>query len=99
MKRLVGLLILLTVWAMIDDVVPISSFQSAPVPNADDDEYLPAERHEHLEKVGGRRQQPSVIVQPRVAGLLVGRVQEPIRSNLTGPGSPKPLYVFMSLQL
>src|SRR5262249_42313410 len=100
MKRNAYFLVLLTFWAQFDDALmpPSAAVQSAPVPG-DDDEYVPSGSEQQHRSLSPHRQGKAVGVQSRGAdGFLVAR-------GTYCPGDratallPRPLYVFMSLQI
>jgi hypothetical protein len=100
MKRKAYLLVFLTIWAQFDDALltPASTFQSAPLPADDDDDFLPVKRPAHQDQFA-RRQPLSVGVKPLAANFTFVQRRVPSESKLTAPFTPAPLALFMSLQI
>jgi hypothetical protein len=98
MNRLAHLLILLLVWALVDDY-----WAAAPVwpsgPQADDNEYLPSPQRPQEEICSPHQKPVFAGLKPRTADVPLVRRGVPSEWNLTTPFAPSPLYVFMSLQI
>jgi hypothetical protein len=98
MKKFASLLILLTLWGLVDDyLAPAPVLPSAPLAD-EDDEYLPTQRRLRAEQSSGKE---PVFVRPkrRTADLSPLRSGLPSECDLTKPFTPPPLYLFMSLQI
>jgi hypothetical protein len=97
MKRLPYFLVFLLISAQVDDAWAVASdLPSAPVAD-DNDEYLPAQRGFRDEQSSGQ-ETAFVGIERRSADCsFVGRAR--FEWNLTTPFTPRPLYVFMSLQI
>ena len=98
MKRVACILICLTMWAQLDDVLlPFTPVLQATSLPGDDDEYLPAKRQAREQRSASHQLQLFSGVKPRAA---VPRLREDVSSpsKLTAHLSPS-LYVFMSLQI
>jgi hypothetical protein len=100
MKRIAGLLIVLTCWAQFDDVLlpRAPDAQSAPLPD-DDDEYIPSTSQDQETRSAGRQRPVLVYLKPQPGVFALVRSGVPSAPTLTTPLAPPPLYVFMSLQL
>jgi hypothetical protein len=99
MKRFAYFLILLLLSAQLDDywaVAPV--LPSATLAAADDDEYLPSQRRSQ-EDSGVSKKAEFVGLQPRHPDFPLLRSELPFEWNLSGPFTPPPLDLFMSLQL
>jgi hypothetical protein len=97
MKRLTYFLVFLLISAQVDDAWAVApDLPSAPVAD-DNDEYLPAQRQLRDEQ-SSDQETTFVGIEPRSADFLPGR-RARFEWNLTTPFTPRPLYVFMSLQI
>jgi hypothetical protein len=100
MKQLAFLLILLVFWAQVDDSIIAVALPSAPLTEAEDDEYLPSQRQVRGEEESFRRPQPvsngPIPLTAAFAGVRRGVAPA---WDLAVPFAPPPLYVFMSLQI
>src|SRR5262249_32954234 len=98
MKRVAFFLILLLIWAQVDDAwvsVPVSHSASA----ADDDEYLPVESRRE-EKASAHRQRPGLPVRNAPPGQSFSSVggSRPSGWLSAAPFQRSSVYVFMSLR-
>ena len=99
MKRIAFLLVFLTCWGQVDDVLLpcVSDAQSAPIPD-DDDEYIPSNSQDQEIRSVGRQRPGLVHAKSHPGGFALVRSGGPSAPALTTPLAPRPLYVFMSLQ-
>jgi hypothetical protein len=98
MKRAAFFLILLLLWAQVDDAWVLAPVSPA-APLADDDEYLPAQRQRGVE-TSASHQRLVFVVWNAPNGDFSSPVsgKKPSGSLFTAPLSDSSLYVFMSLQ-
>ena len=100
MNRLVYLLILLLMSAQVDDcwaVTPDSP--SAPLAAADNDEYLPSQMRPQGEQSSSLKKSVFDGLKPQTADFSLLRRGVQSEWHLITPFTPRPLYVFMSLQI
>jgi hypothetical protein len=91
-------LILLLIWAQVDDFwVAALVLPSAPL--ADDDEYLSSQQRPQVEVCSSHQKPVFLGLKPQTADLPLVRRGVPSEWNLTTAFLPPPLYVFMSLQI
>jgi hypothetical protein len=101
-KGAVYFLVLLLVWAQVDDAwaaTPLSPL-AAPLADDADEEYLPAESQQHREQWAQGQAPAPPGVRPETGGVSSGIPQRgpSAESRAAAPFAPPPLYVFMSLQ-
>jgi hypothetical protein len=92
-------LVLLLIWAQVDDywaAAPV--LPSAPLAD-EDDEYLPSQWRPQEEECAPQQEPGFVGLKPQTADLPLVRRGVPSEWNLTTPFTPPPLYVFMSMQI
>jgi hypothetical protein len=99
MNRHAYLLVLLVIWAQVDDfwAAPLVS-PSAPVAVDDDDEYLPSQRRLY-EECSPRQEPVFAGLKPHTADFPLVRRGVSSEWDLTAPFTPPPLYAFLSLQI
>jgi hypothetical protein len=98
MKRLAYLLLLLLIWAQVDDTWGAAPF-SPSAPLADDDEYLPSPQRPQGAECSPYEGWVLVGLAPQAADLPPVRRGVPLKWARTTALARPPLYVFMSLQL
>jgi hypothetical protein len=100
MKWRASFLVLLLIWAQVDDYWAAGPvLPSAPLADDDDDEYLPSQRRPLEEECSARQKPVFAGLKPQTADVPLVRRGGPSEWNLTTPFTPPPLYVLMSLQL
>jgi hypothetical protein len=101
MKRHAYFLILLFFSAQVDDgwaVAPVLPSAPAPLPDDDNDEYLPTQRRLRDEQTAS--QEPAFVGhKPESVDFPLARGGVPSEWSLTTPFMSPPLYVFMCLQI
>jgi len=96
MKWTAYLLILLTFWGQIDDVVLASASVSSLVTSDDADECLPSTGNEAQAQFRVLRRAQTDSFKPETADFQLGPTDATSDCNLTVPCTPSLLYLFMS---
>jgi hypothetical protein len=98
MNRIAYFLLLVLMWAQVDDYLAAALLlPSAPL--ADDDEYVTSRQQPTEEECSAREKRVFVGLKPQTADFSLLQRDVPSEWNLTAAFSPPPLYVFMSLQI
>jgi hypothetical protein len=100
MKLLTHFLIALTIWSQFDDalLLPESTVVSTQLTGSEDNEFLPAKRADHEERVVAHRWAEAVCPNPQAAAVSYSQCGETSAETVTTAFAPPPLYMFMSLQ-
>jgi hypothetical protein len=97
LNRLVYALVFLLIWAQYDDYWAVPGMPSAP--QAEDDEYLPAQQRPQEDECASHRKSEFVGLKPHLADLPLDRSAVPFEWKLPTLFTPSPLYLLMSLQI
>jgi hypothetical protein len=94
------ILILLLVSAKVDNAWAVApAVPTAPLTDDGDDEYLPSQRRPEEGPSSPRQKPVSFGPKSEATGRPSARRGGPPGRDLTTPFAPRPLYVFMSLQI